>query len=41
MQAYAVLARIWEYADRYNQKEMLEDLKTRMIIPEDLKDVFN
>jgi len=40
MQAYAVLARIWEYAEKYGQSEMLEDLKSRMMIPEDLKDIF-
>ena len=40
MQAYAVLARIWEYAEKYGQSEMLEDLKSRMMIPDDLKDIF-
>lgn len=40
MQAYAVMSRIWEWGERYNQKPMLEELKSKMIIPEDLKDVF-
>jgi hypothetical protein len=40
MQAYAVMSRIWEWGERYGQKPMLDELKSKMIIPEDLKDVF-
>lgn len=41
MQAYAVMSRIWEWGERFNQKALLDELKTKMIIPEDLKDMFN
>ena len=41
MQAYAVLARVWEYAEQYGQRKLLDDLKNEMYIPDDLKDVFN
>jgi tetratricopeptide (TPR) repeat protein len=40
MQAYAVLARVWEYADEYGQRKLLDELKDKMIIPNDLKDIF-
>ncbi|MCB9014550.1 MAG: DUF2723 domain-containing protein [Lentimicrobiaceae bacterium] len=40
MQAYAVMSRIWQYAEKYGQKALLDELKSKMIIPEDLKDVF-
>ncbi|MDY0103984.1 MAG: DUF2723 domain-containing protein [Lentimicrobium sp.] len=40
MEAYAVLARVWEYADEYGQRQLLDELKEKMIIPDDLKDVF-
>ena len=40
MQAYAVLARVWEYGEQFGQRKMLDDLKSKMYIPEDLKDIF-
>ncbi|MFH1118479.1 MAG: DUF2723 domain-containing protein [Bacteroidota bacterium] len=41
MQAYAVMSRIWEWGERFDQKALLDELKSKMIIPEDLKDLFN
>ena len=41
MQAYAALARVWEYGEQYGQRKMLDELKEKMYIPEDLKDIFN
>ena len=41
MQAYAVMSRIWEWGERYNQKALLDELKSKMIVPDDLKDLFN
>lgn len=40
MQAYAVMSRIWQYAEKFGQQAVLKDIKSKMIIPEDLKDVF-
>ncbi|MBK6345211.1 MAG: DUF2723 domain-containing protein [Bacteroidales bacterium] len=40
MQAYAVMSRIWEWGERFNQKALLDELKSRMIVPDDLKDLF-
>ncbi|MBW6490778.1 MAG: DUF2723 domain-containing protein [Lentimicrobium sp.] len=41
MQAYAVMARIWEYANKYKQPQLKEEFKSSMIIPEELEDIFN
>ncbi|NTW23502.1 MAG: DUF2723 domain-containing protein [Lentimicrobium sp.] len=41
MQAYAVMSRIFEYGRTYDQKALLDEFKSKMIIPEDLKDLFN
>ncbi|KAF0199066.1 MAG: Uncharacterized protein FD166_691 [Bacteroidetes bacterium] len=41
MQAYAVMSRIWEWGERFNQKALLDELKSKMIVPDDLKDLFN
>jgi len=41
MQAYAVMSRIFEYGRTYEQKALLDEFKSKMLIPEDLKDLFN
>ncbi len=41
MQAYAVMSRIWEWAETYGQRQILDEFKSKMMIPEDLKDIFN
>lgn len=42
MQAFAVMARIWEYGKKYGQNEMLKEFKSRMyMIPAEYKDLFN
>jgi len=41
MQAFAVMSRIFEYGRTYEQKALLDEFKSKMIIPEDLKDLFN
>ncbi len=40
MQAYAVMSRVWEWAEEYGQQDLLEEFKSKMMIPEDLKDIF-
>lgn len=42
MQAFAVMARIWEYGRKFGQDEMLKEFKSRMyMIPAEYKDLFN
>ncbi|MBL7905552.1 MAG: DUF2723 domain-containing protein [Bacteroidales bacterium] len=42
MQAFAVMARIWEYGKKYGQEDMLKEFKSRMyMIPAEYKDLFN
>jgi hypothetical protein len=41
MQSYAVMSRIWEYGRKFKQKQLLEEFKTKMMIPEEYKDLFN
>lgn len=41
MQAYAVLSRIWEIAKAYDQRALLDEIKEDMIIPDELKGIFN
>jgi hypothetical protein len=40
MQAYAVLSRIWEAATEYGQRELLDEIKADMTIPEEFKELF-
>ncbi len=41
MQSYAVLSRIWDWAEQYGQRQLLEEFKAKMMIPDDLKEIFN
>lgn len=41
MQAFAVMSRIFEYGRTYDQKALLDEFKSKMMIPDDLKDLFN
>jgi hypothetical protein len=40
MQAYAVMSRVWEWAEAYGQQALLEEFKSKMMIPDDLKEIF-
>jgi len=41
MQAYAILSRIFEWGKEYKQDALLEELRGKMIIPNEYKDLFN
>lgn len=40
MQSYAVLSRIWEVGKEYGQREMLEKLRDKMVIPAEFDELF-
>ncbi len=41
MQAFAVMSRIWEYGRTYNQQPLLDEIKSKMMIPQEYMDLFN
>ncbi|MHC1775191.1 MAG: DUF2723 domain-containing protein [Lentimicrobium sp.] len=41
MQSYAVMSRIWEYGRKFNQPQLLEEFKSKMMIPQEYMDMFN
>lgn len=41
MQAYAVMSRIWEYGRKFNQQPLLNEIKSKMMIPQEYKELFN
>jgi tetratricopeptide (TPR) repeat protein len=41
MQAFAVMSRIWEYGRKYKQQQLLDEIKSKMMIPQEYMDLFN